>query len=49
MLAEFCLRTLQARFGRYRECFRGKMPPEAPQYLSPEAMKIATAALESRQ
>jgi UDP-N-acetylglucosamine acyltransferase len=35
-LCEFCQRSLQGVFGRYRELFRGKTPPEAPRHLPPE-------------
>lgn len=36
-LCEFCQRSLQGVFGRYRELFRGTMPPEAPEHLPPES------------
>jgi UDP-N-acetylglucosamine acyltransferase len=32
-LCEFCQRSLQGVYGRYRELFRGQMPPEALRYL----------------
>jgi UDP-N-acetylglucosamine acyltransferase len=32
-LCEFCNRSLQGVYGRYRELFRGKAPPEAKRYL----------------
>jgi UDP-N-acetylglucosamine acyltransferase len=32
-LCEFCNRSLQGVYGRYRELYRGKMPPEAAKYL----------------
>jgi len=32
-LSEFCRRTLAGRFGRYREIFRGRIPPETRTYL----------------
>jgi len=35
-LCDFCQKSLQGLYGRYRELFRGKMPPEAQQYLPPE-------------
>jgi UDP-N-acetylglucosamine acyltransferase len=35
-LCEFCQQSLQGKFGRYRELFRGKMPPEAAEFLPPE-------------
>jgi UDP-N-acetylglucosamine acyltransferase len=35
-LCEFIRRSLQGVYGRYRELFRGQMPPEALQYLPPE-------------
>lgn len=35
-LCEFCHRSLQGVYGRYRELFRGKTPPEAKRYLPPE-------------
>ncbi len=35
-LCEFCQRSLQGVYGRHRETFRGRIPPEAKQYLPPE-------------
>lgn len=35
-LCEFCQRSLQGVYGRQRELYRGKMPPEAEKYLPPE-------------
>jgi len=35
-LCEFCRRSLSGRFGRHRENFRGRLPPEAVEYLPPE-------------
>jgi len=35
-LCEFCNRSLQGPYGRYREIFRGKVPPEAQAYLPPD-------------
>jgi len=32
-LCRFCQRSLQGVYGRYREIFRGRVPPEARQYL----------------
>ena len=32
-LCEFCNRSLQGVYGRYRELYRGKLPPEANRYL----------------
>lgn len=37
-LCEFCRRILTGRSGRYRETFRGHMPPEARQHLPGEAL-----------
>lgn len=34
-LCEFCNRSLQGVYGRYRELYRGQAPPEARKYLSP--------------
>ena len=34
-LCEFCNRSLMGPYGRYRELFRGKVPPEAKEYLPP--------------
>ncbi len=39
-LCEFCQRSLQGVYGRYRELFRGKIPPEAKQYLTDEFRQI---------
>jgi len=36
-LCEFCQRSLQGVYGRYRELFRGKAPPEARRHLPPDA------------
>lgn len=36
MLCEFCQRSLQGPYGRSREVYRGKAPPEAEKYLPPE-------------
>lgn len=35
-VCEFCQRSLRGIFGRYRELFRGKAPPEAEQFAPPE-------------
>ncbi len=35
-LCQFIQRSLQGVFGRYRELYRGKIPPEAEDYLPPE-------------
>lgn len=35
-LCEFCQRSLQGVYGRHREMFRGKAPPEAKEFLPPE-------------
>ena len=35
-LCEFCQHSLQGVYGRHRELYRGKIPPEAEKYLSPE-------------
>jgi len=35
-LCEFCQDSLQGRYGRHRESYRGKTPPEAIKYLTPE-------------
>jgi UDP-N-acetylglucosamine acyltransferase len=35
-LCEFCQRSLQGVYGRYRELYRGKTPPEAEPHLPPE-------------
>lgn len=35
-LAEFCRRSLDGTYGRFREAYRGKLPPEAAAYLPPE-------------
>lgn len=35
-LCEFCNRSLKGPYGRYRELFRGQVPPEAKEYLPPE-------------
>ncbi len=37
-LCEFCQRSLRGQYGRYREAFRGKEPPEAVRYLPPEVL-----------
>ena len=36
-LCEFCLRSLQGLYGRCREVYRGKAPPEAKRCTLPEA------------
>jgi UDP-N-acetylglucosamine acyltransferase len=35
-LCDFCQRSLQGVYGRFRELYRGKAPPEAYEYLPPE-------------
>ncbi|KKK58561.1 hypothetical protein LCGC14_3043190, partial [marine sediment metagenome] len=35
MICQFCRRTLEGLFGRHREAFRGRMPPEALEHLLP--------------
>ncbi|MGA2265507.1 MAG: acyl-[acyl-carrier-protein]--UDP-N-acetylglucosamine O-acyltransferase [Phycisphaerae bacterium] len=37
-LCEFVRRSLGGVYGRYRELFRGQLPPEALQYLPPELL-----------
>jgi len=37
-LCKFCQRSLQGVYGRYRETFRGRVPPEAKQYLTREQL-----------
>ncbi|NBB95357.1 MAG: hypothetical protein GVY16_06410 [Planctomycetes bacterium] len=37
-LCEFCMQALQGRFGRFRESYRGQMPPEAAPHLSAEQL-----------
>ncbi len=37
-LCEFCQQSLLGRFGRYRESFRGQVPPEAVAILPPEKL-----------
>ena len=37
-LCKFCQRSLQGLYGRHRETFRGKMPPETAQFLSPDQL-----------
>lgn len=43
-LCQFVQRSLQGVFGRYRELSRGKVPPEAVTYLTPE---LRTSMLEA--
>ncbi len=40
-LCEFCRRSLEGHFGRYRETFRGKVPPEAARFLAPQVLAEA--------
>jgi len=44
-LCEFCQHSLQGTFGRCREQYRGKLPPEAEQFLAPEQLTEARRAL----
>lgn len=44
-LCEFCQRSLRGTFGRCREQFRAKLPPEAEQFLTPEQLAEARRAL----
>ena len=37
-LCEFCQRSLRGKYGRYREQFRGQLPPESERYLTPEQL-----------
>jgi len=37
-LCEFCQRSLQGLFGRDRERYRGRTPPEAKKYLTPDQL-----------
>jgi UDP-N-acetylglucosamine acyltransferase len=37
-LCEFCQQSLLGKFGRYRESYRGKIPPEAVAILPPEKL-----------
>lgn len=40
-LCEFCQRSLQGNYGRYREQFRGMLPPEAEMFLTPDQLAEA--------
>jgi len=44
-LCAFCQRSLQGVYGRYRERFRGQVPPEAQEHLPPEWLAEARRAL----
>ncbi len=46
-LCAFCQQSLSGRFGRFRESFRGQVPPEAVAILSPE--KLATIQRNKEQ
>ena len=37
-LCEFCQQSLQGKFGRIRESYRGQVPPEAKPYLRPDIL-----------
>ena len=37
-LCEFCQLSLQGKFGRNRESYRGQLPPEAIEVLPPEKL-----------
>jgi acyl-[acyl carrier protein]--UDP-N-acetylglucosamine O-acyltransferase len=37
-LCQFCQQSLLGRFGRFREGYRGKVPPEAAAVLAPEKL-----------
>jgi len=37
-LCEFCQRSLRGVFGRHRERYRGRTPPEAKKYLTPDQL-----------
>ncbi|MBI5725573.1 MAG: hypothetical protein HZA50_16565 [Planctomycetes bacterium] len=39
-LCEFCKKSLQGVYGRYRETYRGKVPPEALELLPPEILAL---------
>ncbi|MFP4105018.1 MAG: UDP-N-acetylglucosamine O-acyltransferase [Phycisphaerae bacterium] len=45
-LCEFCQRSLRGVYGRDRETYRGKYPPEAIKYLPPELLKDNRRILE---
>jgi UDP-N-acetylglucosamine acyltransferase len=44
-LCEFLQQSLRGVYGRYRELFRGKLPPEALEHLPPEVCQMARRAL----
>jgi hypothetical protein len=44
-LCQFVQHSLQGVFGRHRELMRGKAPPEAEHYLSPELKTASRGAL----
>ena len=44
LVCEFCRRSLEGKFGRCREAYRGQMPPEARRYLPAEVL----AAIERK-
>jgi len=41
-LCEFCQKSLSGHFGRFRERFRGEIPPEARMHLPPDAFGEAS-------
>ncbi len=45
-LCEFCQKSLQGVYGRSRELYRGKIPPEAIEFLPPEKRAEARRALQ---
>jgi UDP-N-acetylglucosamine acyltransferase len=45
-LCEFCNRSLQGVYGRYRERYRGQAPPEADQFLPPDSKLDTRRRLE---
>ncbi len=44
-LCQFCQNSLQGVYGRYRERYRGQLPPEAENYLTREQLAEARRAL----
>ena len=45
LVCEFCQLSLQGKYGRHREKFRGCVPPEAERYLTREQLAEARRAL----
>lgn len=47
-LCQFCRESLAGQYGRFRERFRGQLPPEAQEFLPPELLEVIREETQCR-